>query len=351
MVQALDVCGVFKGYGRLSVLRGVDLALEPGTFTSVLGPSGSGKTTLLRVIAGFERIDVGSVSLNGELVDDGARFVTPDRRRIGYVPQEGSLFPHLTVEQNVGFGLDRAHRRDGTVAHYLEMVDLGALGGRYPHELSGGQQQRVAIARALAIAPSLVLMDEPFSSLDAALRAEVRTDVRRALKAAGATVLLVTHDQDEALSLADRVAVIRDGRIEQFASPERLYAHPGSPTLARSVGEANLLSGTAKGEWVDTPLGLLRLYGRTFADGTDLTVLVRPEQLVATVDASAEGPHASVVEREFYGHDVVLRLSPSWHPSVILTARQSEVWTSATVGATVALNVHGPVVAWAASDT
>ena len=344
-MDALELRSVYKAYGGQPVLCALDLSVESGSFTSVLGPSGSGKTTLLRVIAGFERVDQGEVTINELLVDDGRRFVTPNRRRIGYVPQEGSLFPHLTVEQNVGFGLDRAARRTSAVANLLEMVDLSGYGDRYPHQLSGGQQQRVALARALATKPALVLMDEPFSSLDATLRAAVRTDVRRVLRAAGTTALLVTHDQDEALSLADRVAILRDGLIGQVATPEQMYAAPDSPELARSLGETNFLRGTARGEWVETDLGPLRLANGPFPAGAELRVLVRPEQLFTT-DVSAGVAHAVVTEREFYGHDIVLRLSPTFDPANILTARYADVADAEPVGAPVALAVRGAVIAW-----
>jgi iron(III) transport system ATP-binding protein len=353
-VDALELRSVFKAYADQAVLRELDLAVEQGSFTSVLGPSGSGKTTLLRVIAGFERVDQGEVTINGELVDDGRRYVTPDRRRIGYVPQEGSLFPHLTVRQNVGFGLDRPARRGGTIARYLEMVDLAGYGDRYPHQLSGGQQQRVALARALATKPALVLMDEPFSSLDANLRATVRSDVRRVLRAAGTTALLVTHDQDEAISLADRVAILRDGRIGQFATPEQMYESPESPALARSLGETNFVIGTAEGDRVVTELGPLPLANGPFPAGTVLQVLVRPEQLrteqLRTERGGEVGPQAVVTEREFYGHDIVLRLSPTFDFANVLTARSAEVASAAPVGAAVRLSVRGAVIAWPQID-
>jgi iron(III) transport system ATP-binding protein len=344
-VDALDLRSVYKSYGDQAVLCALDLSVEHGSFTSVLGPSGSGKTTLLRVIAGFERVDRGEVTINGLLVDDGRRCVTPDRRRIGYVPQEGSLFPHLTVAQNVGFGLDRAARRAHVVTSYLEMVDLAGFGDRYPHQLSGGQQQRVALARALATKPALVLMDEPFSSLDATLRATVRADVRRVLRAAGTTALLVTHDQDEAISLADRVAVLRDGKIGQVATPEQMYESPASPELARSLGETNFVAGTALPAGVETDLGVLALANGPFAPGTKLRVLVRPEQL-QTEPERVEGPGATVTEREFYGHDIVLRLSPTFDRANVLIARSADVPSAAPVGATVALSVRGSVIAW-----
>ncbi len=208
-MSELDISGLVKSFRTQEVLCGLDLVVDEGSFVSILGPSGSGKTTLLRIIAGFDRADAGSgVRLHGEIVDDATHFVDSRKRRIGYVPQDGNLFPHLSVKMNDGFGLPKGARNGQRVNELLEMVGLGNLAERYPHQLSGGQQQRVALARGLAINPDLVLLDEPFSSLDAGLRASVRHDVRHILKDAGATTILVTHDQDEALSLADKV--VRD---------------------------------------------------------------------------------------------------------------------------------------------
>jgi iron(III) transport system ATP-binding protein len=347
----LEVTGIHKSYGSQPVLRGLDLAVVAGSFTSILGPSGSGKTTLLRVIAGFERADRGVVRLVGEVVDDSDHYLAPDRRRIGFVPQEGSLFPHLSVEQNVGFGLPRSERRGKRVSELLDLVGLKGLERRYPHQLSGGQQQRVALARALAIEPSLVLLDEPFASLDATLRAALRQDVRRVLKKAGTTALLVTHDQDEALSLADRVAIIHDGRIGQYDTPQALYAHPASPELALGLGETNFLRGTARGGAAETSLGLLSIEshpqsGATAVDGTRLVVLVRPEQIVVSAEPGDDRRTARVLDAEFYGHDAVVRLRADWDDSETFVARTSEAGTLPEVGARAVLSVRGRVVAW-----
>ena len=181
----LAATDLYKAFGSQSVLTGIELTVPEGSLTAILGPSGSGKTTLLRVLAGFERSDRGVISLGDRVVEDGRRYVAPEDRGIGYVPQEGALFPHLTVEKNIGFGLSRRQRRDGRIARLADMVGLGHLTRRYPHQLSGGQQQRVALARALAIEPEVVLLDEPFSSLDAGLRESVRADVQRVLREAG----------------------------------------------------------------------------------------------------------------------------------------------------------------------
>ncbi len=350
-MSELEVTGLEKSYATQNVLRQLDLTVEEGSFVSILGPSGSGKTTLLRVIAGFERADRGCVRLRGVVVDDESNFVSSEHRRIGYVPQEGNLFPHLSVERNVGFGLARDKRRGPRVNELLEMVGLSGMAQRYPHQLSGGQQQRVALARGLAIDPSLVLLDEPFSSLDATLRAAVRHDVRRILREAGTTAILVTHDQDEALSLADRVAIIRDGEISQLDTPAHLYARPRTPELAHELGDANFVRGVAKQGAVATPFGVLELEDPTsivggIVEGTELLVLIRPEQLIVSTTLHSDQPRATVVETEFYGHDAVLKLRPDFDASAKLIARTSHAKQLPTRNATVSLAVHGGVVAW-----
>jgi iron(III) transport system ATP-binding protein len=305
-VTTLEVAGVHKAFGTNAVLRGVDLSVAEGSFTAILGPSGSGKTTLLRILVGLERADRGTVALGGRQVD-GASYVPPEHRGVGYVPQEGALFPHLTVTANIAFGLPRDRRRVPR-DDLLEMVGLGGLGRRYPHQLSGGQQQRVALARALAVEPSVVLLDEPFSSLDAGLRASVREDVHDVLRRAGTTSVLVTHDQDEALSMADEVAVIRHGRIAQCGSPEELYERPVDADLARFLGAANLLDGTVSDRRVATALGTLDLLGPS-GPGTsaEVVALVRPEQLTVHVDPSpgTVGVRGTVRRFDYHGHDAV----------------------------------------------
>jgi len=349
-VKELEVAELHKSYGDQTVLAGLDLAVEEGSFISVLGPSGSGKTTLLRIIAGFERADRGSVRLRDTLVDDETCFVASERRRVGYVPQDGDLFPHLSVEQNVGFGLARKDRRGQRVAELLEMVGLTGMAQRFPHELSGGQQQRVALARGLAIDPALVLLDEPFSSLDVSLRAAVRHDVRHVLREAGTTAILVTHDHDEALSLADRVAVLRDGRISQFDTPAEFYAHPATPELAREFGNVNFLKGTARGATVETAIGRLTLDEPSSVrggvrDGAHLLVLVRPEQIVLG-DEGGDRASARVIDTEFYGHDAVVKLRANFDGSMTITARMPNPVRLPHRDAQVTLEVMGPVVAW-----
>jgi iron(III) transport system ATP-binding protein len=311
----LVVSGVTKAYGGRRVLDGVDLEVPEGSLTAILGPSGSGKTTLLRVIAGFEPVDSGIVRLGDRVVDGTGAYVPPENRRIGYVPQEGSLFPHLSVAANIGFGIPRRERREA-VADLLDAVGMTGLGHRYPHQLSGGQQQRVALARALAVKPGIVLLDEPFGSLDAGLRATIRADVRRLLAAAGATAILVTHDQDEALSTADQVAVLRDGMIVQSAAPDELYNRPADPEVAQFIGEANLIDGILADGSVDTVLGPLqvRADARCGLDSGPVTVLVRPEQIEIGERNGRGGLAGRIVSLGYHGHDAVVHVDPEQQP-------------------------------------
>jgi iron(III) transport system ATP-binding protein len=350
-VLGLEVVGLHKAYGDHAVLTGVDLRVPEGSFTAILGPSGSGKTTMLRLLAGFERPDAGRIVLGGRLVEGDGRHVSPERRHLGYVPQEGALFPHLSVEANVRFGLPRSERRARRVQDLLDLVGLADLAKRYPHQLSGGQQQRVALARALAVRPRVVLLDEPFSSLDASLRASVREEVRKILAEAGTTAVLVTHDQDEALSLADQVAVLRAGRIVQQGTPAELYAHPVDAELARFVGDANLCRGAVRSGRVETLLGTLDLAGpaASWPDGTVALVLVRPEQVAVEAPAAGRVPSrprlvGTVSRVDFHGHDTVLSVAVPTAPTRIrvrLAGGQPPV-----EGSEVALSAGGPVMAW-----
>jgi iron(III) transport system ATP-binding protein len=285
-MTALDVVGLAMSFGTTEVLTDVSLSVPKHSITAVLGSSGSGKTTLLRIIAGFERPRAGVVKLAGEVIEGPDRHVAPERRRLGYVPQEGALFPHLSVAANVGFGLGRRGGRSKRVDELLELVGLPDLGLRYPHELSGGQQQRVALARALAIEPPVVLLDEPFSSLDAALRISVRADISRVLRESGTAVVLVTHDQQEALSMADQVAVLRDGRVAQVGRPREIYAKPVDAEMAAFLGEANLVDAVVSDSVAVTALGRLGTDTRIAASGT---ALIRPEQITISVGPDAAG--------------------------------------------------------------
>jgi iron(III) transport system ATP-binding protein len=296
---------VSKSFGLTRAVEDVTLAVHPGELFAVLGPSGCGKTTLLRVIAGFERPESGTVTVGSRMVAGEGIWVPPERRRIGMVFQDYALFPHLTVERNVGFGCERGNREGPRRA--LELVGLQHKADRHPHELSGGERQRVALARALAPEPEVVLLDEPFSSLDATLRADLRREVELILRDAGATAILVTHDQEEALTLADRLALMRDGRIVQVGAPEDVYAKPAERWAAQFVGEVNVLPGVVRGAFVHTDIGSFDLVSAA-SDAATVHIAVRPEQLEFRVGRE---PNAEVVEREFRGHDVLYRLRHS----------------------------------------
>lgn len=309
-MSGVEVTGLVASYDATPVLHGVDLALDDASITAVLGPSGSGKSTLLRVLAGLHRPSAGSVRIGERLVDDsGATFVPPERRGIGLVPQSGALFPHLDVARNIAFGL-RGPRRRTSGARVGELVELTGLHGlerRMPHQLSGGQRQRVALARALAQRPSLVLLDEPFSSLDAGLREETGRAVVHALRAAGAAAVLVTHDQGEALSLADQVAVMAEGRFLQVAAPASVYLSPADPRVAAFIGHASMLPGTVTSDGRGLcALGSVEVRSATTLSGA-VQFAVRSEQLQVRPE-SGEGTPGDVLDVSFFGHDATIRV-------------------------------------------
>jgi iron(III) transport system ATP-binding protein len=341
----LRVNGLTKSFGAQPVLRGVDLVVPSGDLVAILGASGSGKTTLLRLVCGFERPDSGSIEIGGQTVSDRDVHVPPERRCIGYVAQDAALFPHLSVADNILFGLPRRLRRKRHgVVELLCMVGLPlSYASRAPHELSGGEQQRVALARALAPGPRLVLLDEPFASLDAALRVETRQAVAKALATAGATALLVTHDQSEALSLGHQVAVLRQGRLVQVASPETLYRRPVDAELAQFVGEAVLLPGMARDGRVTCGLGTLPL-AAGMPEGP-VEVLLRPEQIRLTAPGDPAHVRATVCDVTYYGHDAGVELRMRGDEPVSLTARVSGHLTPRP-GDEVGLVVEGDVVAY-----
>jgi iron(III) transport system ATP-binding protein len=354
---ALRVESLRVSYGTAPVLNDVTLTVPEHSFTAVLGPSGSGKTTLLRAVAGFERPSSGTVTLAGRPVDGPGRHVPAERRRIGYVAQEGALFPHLTVAANVGFALRGGRRAAPRVGELLDLVGLAGLQRRYPHQLSGGQQQRVALARALALSPSLVLMDEPFASLDAALRVSMRADIARVLRTAGTAVVLVTHDQQEALSLADQVAVLRQGQIAQIGDPRELYAQPADPELAKFLGEANLVPAEIHGTEAVTVLGRLPTgAGAGESPPGSGIALIRPEQITIHDQGpdgdTAEGLAAVVTEQAFHGHDSVVTLRPLGDGAGDAGLGDLRVRVPGsrafTPGAMVRLSASGPVRTWPA---
>ena len=319
---AIEAEGLTRSFGSMRAVDEASLSVGRGQLVALVGPSGSGKTTLLRMIAGFERPDAGTVRIGGRVVAGPREWVEPEQRRIGMVFQQGALFPHLDVAANVGFGAARKER----TRESLELVGLARREHAYPHELSGGERQRVALARALAADPEVILLDEPFAALDAGLRENLRGEVAAILRAAGASALLVTHDQAEALSLADAVAVLRDGRVEQTGSPEEVYERPRSRWVAEFLGEADVLPGTADAGIVQCELG-------RFSAGRDLDgavqVVIRPESVaIGHSPGARDAAEAVVLERSFYGHDQLVHLElgsglrlrsrrlgfPSWHP-------------------------------------
>ncbi|WP_116213038.1 ABC transporter ATP-binding protein [Streptomyces olivoreticuli] len=309
-MSGLVITGLRAAHGRTEILSGVDMTVADGALACVLGPSGCGKSTLLRVMAGFHPAADGEVALGARLLDDGRRRLPAERRRIGYVPQDGALFPHLTVAGNIGFGLPRGRRRE-KVAELLALVGLDGLGKRHPHQLSGGQQQRVALARALATEPELLLLDEPFAALDAALRTELRAEVAATLRRAGATAVLVTHDQEEALSFADTIAVMRDGRIAQQATPRQLYQEPADTGIARFLGEANLVPAALTADMAVTAFGSLPLTATTAGGDRHGPVLLRPRQLRLSPEPRPGAIRARVETCRFRGHDHRIELRPT----------------------------------------
>jgi iron(III) transport system ATP-binding protein len=343
-VTALALTGVGKAFGARTILKDITLAVASGSLLAVLGPSGSGKTTLLRLICGFERSDRGSIRLGDTVVSGPGVRVPPERRHIGYVAQDGALFPHLSVADNIAFGLPRRERRrHHRVAELLELVGLPqAYAHRPPQELSGGEQQRVSLARALAPQPGLVLLDEPFSSLDAGLRVETRQAVAAALRRTGATAVLVTHDQAEALSMGDAVAVLRNSALVQVADPETLYRRPADIALARFLGEAVVLPGETVGDQVRCLLGTFPLVQPCAAGAVE--VLIRPEQI--RLAAPGCGHPAMVEAVTYYGHDCSVALTAEG-----LAERLTALvpgYASPHAGTAVALRVEGPVAAYPA---
>jgi iron(III) transport system ATP-binding protein len=289
-VSALEVHGLTKAFGGVLALDHVDVQVPAGCITAVVGPSGSGKTTLLRLIAGFERPDEGTVAVGDTIVAGGGRLVAPERRRVAIVPQEGALFPHLSVAANVAFGLPRRRRKGSRVTECLALVGLAGYEKRRPDQLSGGQQQRVALARALAPHPSLVMLDEPFSALDAALRPQIRAEVVAALRADGATAVVVTHDRDEALQMADQVVVLLAGRVAQAAAPATLYRSPATADVAAFIGPGEVVSGRRQGSTVHTADGDLPVDIASRAPDGPVDVVLRPEPVLVYPPTDALDP-------------------------------------------------------------
>jgi iron(III) transport system ATP-binding protein len=329
---------ITKLYNGAAAVADVSFSVARGTMLTLLGPSGCGKTTTLRLIAGIQRPDSGEISLN-ERVVAGHTWVPPEERRVGLVFQDYALFPHLSVQDNIAFGLQQHPRpeRLKRVQELLALVGLAGRGTQMPFELSGGQQQRVALARALAPQPDIMLLDEPFSNLDTALRAQVRAEVRSILQAAGTTTIFVTHDQEEALSLSDQVAVMFQGRIVQLDTPQTLYTRPADPTIARFIGEANFLPATANGQTAESVFGTLQLVEPQHGA---IQVLLRPEMLRLTHDA---GTSAVIRWREYYGHSQRYGITLSDGTPLVVRASATLPYP---VGATVRVQVKGAVMGY-----
>jgi len=354
----LEIASVTKSFGAHHVLRGLTLSVAPGTTTAIVGPSGSGKSTLLRLIAGFERPDAGTIGLGGRPLAGNGSWVPAHQRNVGYVAQDGALFPHLSVGQNVAFGLDASSLPDGRqgvkarVAELLAMVSLDAsLADRRPHQISGGQQQRVALARALAREPRLMLLDESFSALDAGLRVATRRTVAQVLNDARITTVLVTHDQAEALSFADQVAVIRDGILAQVDSPLTVYTRPADRATAEFLGDAVLLDAWVDGAVATCSLGRVRVAQPPCQGRCQL--MLRPEQIRVDDTSPIRGV---VLDTEYFGPETRVRLRLAAPAAGEQSEDQRAVaetilirhWNASTAspGADVGIRVEGEAIAF-----
>lgn len=346
-MTSLTIAGVSKTLGGVPVLSNLSLTVDSGSRAAIVGASGSGKSTLLRLIAGFDRVDAGQISLAGALVSGDSTFVAAHRRGVGYVAQDGALFPHLTVERNIRFGLAPGGSRSRRVREVAELVALDPeLLKRYPHEISGGQQQRVALARALAPAPSVILLDEPFSALDTGLRAHTRQAVIDALEASDVTTILVTHDQEEALSFGQQIAVIADGAIVQAGAPFDVFESPLTAETALFLGDAVFLPCTASRGTVSCSLGQLTVrhdHRGEHPSGAVARALVRPSQL--SVEFEPEAANATIVEAQYAGDHVelVLRLSGGAADDTIAVALATAEARQFRRGRAIGLRVNGPV--------
>nr|WP_085835886.1 ABC transporter ATP-binding protein [Aquimixticola soesokkakensis] len=330
----LEIRDIRRSFGGRDVVDGVSLRVMPGQVTCLLGPSGCGKSTTLRIIAGVDMQDAGEIYVDGQLVCDTIHRVPPEGRSIGLMFQDFALFPHLSVLQNVAFGLTgRKGEKRGKVLELLKKVDLARAIDSFPHELSGGEQQRVALARALAPKPSIMLMDEPFSGLDERLKDEIRDTTLDVLKAEGTAVLLVTHEPDEAMRMADEIALMRDGRIVQQGAPYNIYNAPVDKRAAMFFSDINVIKGTVQGALVSTPFGEFLAPG--YGDGTPVDIVVRPQHLRIDFDRAGRGPNPTaqdgvpargIVERaRFMGRESLVEFRMDYDGS-ILTATVPSVF-------------------------
>lgn len=309
-MTSLDIAHLEVSFGAKKVIDDLSLSLKEGEIAALLGPSGCGKTTLLRAIAGLIQPDSGTIRFGAQLVGLSSVVLPPHRRGIGYVPQQGALFPHLSVAKNIAFGLDKkSHSKaeiEKIVSEMLELISMTGFEDSQPSEISGGQQTRVALARALAVKPKMVLLDEPFSALDAQLRGELRSDVVSLLRAAGTTAILVTHDREEALVSADRVVLMREGKIAQHGTPEEVYENPVSPTVAMSTGDALVLEGVRYADG-STSSAVHPLAGESLS-GQIGEVVIRPEELHLSSSPTENSVEGTVVKIDYYGHDAMLEV-------------------------------------------
>jgi iron(III) transport system ATP-binding protein len=336
-----------KSFASLPVVYDVSFDIAPGQILALLGPSGCGKTTTLRLLAGFEELDGGSIEIDGQLVAGDQLSIPAERRRAGMVFQDYAIFPHLSLRQNVGFGLPRGQDKEQRVQEMLAFVGLGGMGGRMPHELSGGQQQRVALARALAPQPAVLLLDEPFSNLDAALRVEVRHEVKDLLKRSGTTAVFVTHDQEEALFLGDEIAVMNDGRLEQVGTAEDVFHRPRTRFVAEFVGQTDFIPGNVTDGGVETPLGVMSRV-LSLPTGTAVDVAVRPDDVKLIADAAGA---ATILSRQFLGIAYMVRVQlpdgtvvHSWQSHRIDLPQGTAVTASIRPGHTLSCFLNGMAV-------
>ena len=343
--KALKVMNLFKSFGKTHAVNNVTFSMEKGSIMALVGPSGCGKTTTLRLIAGFETPEKGNIELNGEVVSSDSDFTPPEKRRVGMVFQDYALFPHLTVFENVAFGLkSRSMNSEKLSAENvktetqksLSLVGLEGLYDRMPHQLSGGEQQRVALARALAPQPSILLLDEPFSNLDAGLRKRLRSDVKQILKTVGCSTVFVTHDQDEAFLLADQIGLMVEGALVQVGAPLDVYSNPVNLKAAEVLGEINILEGISSNGKVVTSLGE---HKTVFQTKGQVKALIRPEDILIN-SSSAVKSHGIIVEKEFYGHHEVSIIKLN---NGDLVRAKHDTQSAYLVGSYVSIKVSEPV--------
>jgi iron(III) transport system ATP-binding protein len=333
----LSIQAISKAIAGNQILKNLSLDVQEHEFVAILGSSGSGKTTLLRLISGFDYPDSGEIQIGGQQVFAKGVNVSAEERRVGYVPQDAALFPHLSVTKNIEFGLNKlpSSERSARVAELLKLVDLVGYEDRMPDQLSGGQRHRVALARALAPKPQLILLDEPFSSLDAELRVRLREDVRNVITKTGTTAILVTHDQEEALSIASRVAILRDGEFAQIGNPSEIYQAPADVEMATFLGDSVIINGVIKDEKVVTDLGLLTPLNKV-ANGATGRVAIRPENFYLQPNPRGEG---EVIGRQYFGHDALVEVKL---PKLVIQARANGPFAP-EIGMKVTVWVRGQV--------